>query len=167
MKIKIFLVIVVIFFHCEYIYAQNDKQYQRELKKFLQFIRDSEFAKIDTLKCRNYLSNKNVFNAVVLYGTGKYGLSDSEKKLFLDNKRLDTNKFYLPVKMLKRTILVSDTSKYFWSFSKPIFLRSYLLCAFSYVGRFNPDDDEEVTFLYKKEKGKWQKLFSIGRVANY
>ena len=54
------------------------------------------------------------------------------------------------------------TSKKVWILSKPIFLRSYLLCAFSYLY-----DDEVKVFLYKKENGKWSKLFLIGRVANY
>ena len=99
-----------------------------------------------------------------MYCTGRNGLSEDEKSILLDNARNDTNRFYIPNRMIKRSILVPDiaTSKKVWILSKPIFLRSYLLCAFSYLY-----DDEVKVFLYKKENGKWSKLFLIGRVANY
>ena len=162
--LKKILTATVLLFSLTSVYAQNNIQYKREVKKFIQFVRDSEFAEIDTLICRNYLCNKGLFSSMPLYGTGRNGLSEDEKSILLDNARNDTNRFYIPNRMIKRSILVPDiaTSKKVWILSKPIFLRSYLLCAFSYLY-----DDEVKVFLYKKENGKWSKLFLIGRVANY
>ena len=146
---------------------KNNKQYRNEFKKFMRFIRDTEFKNADTLICRNYLCNKQMFGGVTLFGYGRFGLSEEEKNKFTEQARGDTSKLYISKKLMKRTMIVADTAKGYWEFSKPVFLRSYLLCAFSYGDHFDPNWDSQKTFLYKKENGNWSKLFEIGSIKCY
>lgn len=151
----------------ENIFAQkNNCKYKRELKKFMKFIRNTEFKKYDTLKTYQFLSNKNLF-VVSLFGTGKYGLSNEEKASLTKEIEGDTTKYYINKHLMKNVQFVSENQKDGWRLSKPIFLRSYLLCAFSFETPYDPDFGQQWTYLYKKEKGKWSKLLLMGKIGGY
>lgn len=140
--------------------AQEENKYKKELKKFLTFARDSIFIYHDTLTVKEYLLNKNLFQGLVL--AGKIGLTKDEKAELIKNINTDTSKYYFPTNFLKKTKYVDESKKVFIQLSKPIFLRSYLLCVFCYSS-----DDSEKTYLCKKEKGKWGVVEIIGRIDNY
>jgi hypothetical protein len=146
--------------------AQSRKHSKHEFKKFMQFIRTTEFKDTDTLFCRNYLCNKGLFQGMPLSGVGRDGLSE-EEKVDLINQSKDTSKSYFNKKLMDKTVLVNGIERSCWQFSKPIFLRSYLLCVFSFAAHFDANTDYQKTFIYKKERGKWYKLFEIGAIKNY
>jgi len=145
----------------------NNKQYKREVNKFILFIRSSEFKDTAILVSRNYLCNIHMFQGMPLYGKGKFGLSDEEKEELAKFSSIDTTKLYIDKKIIIKSKMAIDTVNQYWEFSKPIFMRSYLLCVFSFGEHFDPNFDAQKTFLYKKERGKWNKLFEIGAIKNY
>ncbi|WP_298391418.1 hypothetical protein, partial [Hydrotalea sp.] len=140
----------------ENIFAQQvNSKYKRELRKFMKFIRNTEFKQYDTLKIHHFLSNKNLFLGMPLFGTGKYGLSNEEKAILIKEMETDTSKYYIKKNLMKNVQFIPDNEKDGWRLSKPIFLRSYLLCAFSFQTPYDPDYGAQWTYLYKKENGKW------------
>lgn len=149
------------------VFAQRvNSKYKRELKKFMKFIRTTEFKQYDTLKIYPYLSNKNLF-MVSLFGTGVYGLTNEEKTNLIKEIQADTTKYYINKHLMKNVQFVAENQKDGWRLSKPIFLRSYLLCAFSFETPYDPDFGQQWTYLYKKEKGKWSKLLLMGKIGGY
>jgi hypothetical protein len=146
---------------------QNNGEYKRELRKFMKFIRNTEFKRFDTLKIKNYLCNKNLFSGTPLYGTGRNGFSNEEKEFLIKQIQSDTAKYYIRKNLMNNIQFVPENDKNHWELSKPIFLRSNLLCVFSFASPHEPDGGREWTYLYKKEKGKWSLLFKIGGIENY
>ena len=167
---KIILIILILMstaLFTENIFAQQvNSKYKRELRKFMKFIRDSEFKQYDTLKIYPFLSNKNLF-IVSLFGTGVYGLSNEEKAILIKEIETDTAKYYINKHLMKNVQFVADNQKDGWRLSKPIFLRSYLLCAFSFQTPYDPDYGAQWTYLYKKENGKWSKVLLMGKIVGY
>jgi len=149
------------------VFAQKvSSKYKHELKKFMKFIRNTEFKQYDTLKIYPYLCNKNLF-MISLFGTGVYGLSNEEKTYLINEIQSDTTKYCFNRHLMKNVQFVPQNQKDGWRLSKPIFLRSYLLGAFSFATPYDPDFASQWTYLYKKENGKWNRLLLMGKILGY
>jgi hypothetical protein len=161
---KFIIITIIVYFASQTLVSaqiKTDKQYGHELKKFMQFVRDSVLIYRDTVYIRPYLYNKDMFLGVVLFG--RNGLTKQEKEDLVVGMRTDTSKYFLSQNFLKKfNFIPTQNEDYGWKISKPVFLRSYLLCAFSFGS-----DGSQKTYLYKKENGKWGVLELIGRVDNY
>lgn len=93
------------------IFAQKvSSKYKHELKKFMKFIRNTEFKQYDTLKIYPYLSNKNLF-MISLFGTGVYGLSNEEKTYLINEIQSDTTKYYFNRHLMKNVQFVPKIRK--------------------------------------------------------
>lgn len=143
-----------------------NRKYIRETKKFMKFIRAAEFKQYNLLKIENYLSNKNLFLGVVLSGNGTYGLSN-EEKIFLQKSFKDTSKYIINKSLMKNIEFVNVNDSNYWKLSKPIFLRNYSICVFSFESIIKPEGSEEWTYMYKKENRKWSKLFPMAEIRYY
>ncbi len=141
-------------------YAQI-KNNNKEINKFICFVIDSILKKEDTIFVKHYLNNKNMFVGTVLIGEG---LTKSEIQLAIEKIHDDSSKYVLSKKIFNSVKLLqeNDTSHWYWTFSLPIFLRSYCLCLFSY-GTI----ESQKTILCKKENDKWSLINKIGQIANY
>lgn len=182
---KKIIILFFIFFSSSYSFAQDGKVYRKETKLFLSFVREnilgnsdsaysSEWLCIlnkDTLYTHNYLYNKHLFPGIssvmpnIVYGW----FTSSEKKKIVEKVFNDTAKFFFKANFINRIMIINesknDISKLiinkFICLSKPIFLRNYTLCVFSYAiggGSF--------TILCLKENGKWELLRVLGRNAS-
>ncbi|PZX62827.1 hypothetical protein [Hydrotalea sandarakina] len=167
--IKCKYLIIISLASCVYIqtYAQPiNRKNLRETKKFLKFIRATEFNGYNFLKIENYLCNKNLFSGVILSGNGTYGLSN-EEKIFLQKHFKDTSKYIINKHFLKNIEFVNENDSNYWKLSKPIFLRNYSICIFSFESIIKPEGSEEWTYMYKKENRKWSKLFPMAEIRYY
>ncbi len=140
-------------------FAQIHRKYQNELKFFLLFVHDSIFTKFKNLVIYPYLSNKDMFQGTVLYS--EPNLTAEEIKLAANEIKFDTSIYFISSRLLKRAKFVENTDKKNTRLSKPIFLRNYEMCLFSFSVA-----DSEVVFLCKKEKGKWRIIKKLGGVSS-
>lgn len=141
--------------------------YKKELTYFMRFVRDSIFKDQKILAVKDNLHNKGMFGGTVLYGTKSHNgiLTEAEKEEAIRQMKEDTTKYFITKTFFKNSIIIKDKSTIPYAvlrLSKPIFLRDYQICIFS----FGPDLSQE-TFLFRKVNGLWKKEKLIGRIANY
>ncbi|TAH08223.1 MAG: hypothetical protein EAZ13_04155 [Sphingobacteriia bacterium] len=149
--------------------AQNGRRYVKETILFLNTIRFNRrlFAS-DTIKVLNYLSNKGLYNYLVIPDSEDWSrgnLNTDEKSRFLKLK-LDTTKLALPENSISKVKLVPfNKEQNYIQFAKPIFYKKYTLCIFC-NGYFS-DGGAQETFLYKKIKGNWVIIRKLGGILNF
>ncbi len=155
-------------FFCIICNAQNSRRYEKETISFLNSVRVNEhILSLDTIQILNYLSNSGLYKYLVLYGKNwaKGYLSEKDKNYFL-KLRLDTSKFFLPKNCIINANLVSyNKNQNYIQMAKPIFLRNYTICIFSY-GSLNEEGFQQ-TYLFKKVNNDWKKFKLLGGIQNY
>lgn len=175
---KILKLMCVIFFLMPYsMQAQEDSLYESNVYEFINQIRFSHFdyPRTDTIKLRNFLSNKLLFSSVPLMAFKEsYPNFFSELELHELAAKFndDSTRFDLMENRIKKSKLLNDTiidilnkgnfkekNCTYWRFSKPCFIRNYTICAFSYEFCDNQD-----TLLFKKENEKWVFVAVLGRI---
>jgi len=157
--------------------AQEDSLYERNVYEFINQIRFKYLgnSRTDTIKLRNFLSNKLLFQGVPFVAFKKRYpnfLSEIELHELGNQFQDDTTRFDLRENGIEKSNLLTDsaikvlnkgnfTEKYctYWKFSKPCFIRNYTICAFSYEFC-----EYQRTILYKKEQNKWIFVAEIGRI---
>lgn len=148
-------------------YNRDSAKYKKELTHFMGFVRDSIFKNQKILIVEDNLHNKNMFGGTVLYGTKSHNgiLTDAEKEEAIRQMKEDTTKYFISKTFFRSSKLIKDelTVSYpVWQLSKPIFLRDYQICIFSFGSYLS-----QKTFLFKKANGLWIKEKLIGEIANY
>ena len=175
-KIQKILIIVVLLMPFK-LQAQEDSLYERNAYEFINQIRFKYFgySRTDTIKLRNFLSNKLLFQGVPFVAFKKRFpnfLSEVELHELVAQFNDDSTRFDLRENGIEKSKLLNDsaievlnkgnfTEKHctYWKFSKPCFVRNYTICAFSYEFC-----EYQRTILYKKEQNKWIFVAEIGRI---
>lgn len=158
---KIVLILISFFWLHTNAQLNHGKRYKKEVFHFLQFVRQHVINYKDTCIIRPYLCNKGLFVGTVL--VGRTGLTKQEKEVLVEAMLHDTARLYLSAKQVQGfNCKVEQTANEGWMLSKPIFLRSYTLCVFSYG-----NTEQQKTFLYKKEKGQWAIVEKMGGIDDY
>lgn len=171
---KIFILILILFFNFFYNSSISFSQSRntREVKQFLNMIRDSIFSKPkygaalinDTAIIRNYLLNHKLFGLVHTNDLSNNEILTIEEIEFVHNKMYnDSTIFKIPEGFINKTKLVSDKfSNYFISLSNPIFIRRFKYCIISF-GSF----EINTTLLFRKKNKQWLLLKQIGYITEY
>ena len=160
--------LILLLFYSSILLAQNDKREVRETKNFLQYVRDSVFSQKrymllenkDHVLIRNYLWNKSLFGGVALAVISSNFLTSEEINYAYNKMNDDTSKYYLPTNYIKHSKLVTETTDCIL-LSKPIFIRKYKYCIFSWGTR-----ESNVTLFFKKGKQSWEIVRLIGEIRD-
>lgn len=151
--------------------AQSEKRYNRELKIFLNSLRDNFLVSwkyqyhvsTDTPIIRNYLSNKDLFGGVVLADdvTGA-PLNKLERIELVRKIKSDTSSFFIKEGFIRGARLVSKQDTVIaLQLSVPSFFRNYTLCVIS-MGDFYFN----YTFVFKRVgKRKWMFVRRMGYIG--
>lgn len=151
--------------------AQPEKRYNRELKIFLNSLRDSFLVSwkyqyhvsTDTTIIRNYLSNKDLFGGVVLADDVTGAPLNKLERLELVRKiKSDTSSFFIKDGFIRGARLVSKQDTIIaLQLSVPAFFRNYTLCVVS-MG----DSYFNYTFVFKRVgKRKWMFVRRMGYIG--
>jgi len=151
------------------IFAQNNRKYKKETICFLYSIRSNlRIFSPDTIRVLNLLSNRGLYKYLVFPNNEDWSrgyLSMNERNNFLKST-LDTSKLLLTESLVLKVKLVPfNKEQDYIQFAKPIFYKNYTLCIFC-RGYFS-DGGAQETFLFKKEKGNWIIIKSLGGISNY
>lgn len=161
-----FLPSLILFFLFTSAFGQSNHKFIKEQKHFLSFLRDSVFKGNDDLLVRKLMCNKNKFTGTVLYGKDSHKglLTDEEINIAIKQMHDDTTCYELSPNTVKHVKLVNMNDSADYELSKPIFIRDYQFCIFSF-NSLKPDT--QTTILFKKEKRRWFFVKVIGNILNY
>lgn len=162
--------------------GQSGKLYQKEKVEIFQFFQDSilsdarffKFSNKDTIRIRNFLSNRNLFKGVSLYSLNSAYenanehsvFSEQELKSILSRMSKDTLREKIGYTFKNSIQLVSGDNCI--KISKPIFEKAFTYCFLSY-GWFNSDNTsiDGSTILLHKRNGKWTLIRKVGDIKSW
>ena len=136
------------------------RKYDTEVKTFIKFIvgfiRKDILNKEDTLIVRNYLCNKKMFGKGYFIEAQRPEnntiLTKDELKYISQQSQSDTSEYSLKGTLFSKIKLVHNKVKYSWKMSKPIFLREYNVCVFSFSSEII---ENERTVICKRINNEW------------